>query len=30
VPDLTDVDTTFDQAVPRGGEIRDDEEYVAK
>jgi hypothetical protein len=30
VPDLTDVDTTFEQAAPSGLEVRDDEIDVAK
>jgi hypothetical protein len=30
VPDLTDLDPTFEQAAPRGLEVRDDEIDVAK
>jgi hypothetical protein len=30
VPDLTDVNSTFEQATPRGREVRDDEIDVAK
>jgi len=30
VPDLTDLDSTFEQAVPRGLEVGDDEIGVAK
>jgi hypothetical protein len=30
VPDLTDVDPTFEQAAPRGLEVRDDDIDVAK